>query len=91
MTRLRITHAIIKIGIPGPDAMPRGLSMLLMEVMDRTTRAGGKRQAANMAAKDLIGKSKKVEDAAKLGFCTKMEYLRLILSIKEFVRCTRDV
>lgn len=50
-----------------------------------------KGQAANMAAKDLIGKSKKVEDAAKLGFCTKTEYLRLILSIKEFIRCTRDI
>lgn len=49
-----------------------------------------KGQAANMAAKDLWQKSKKVEDAAKNGFCTKNEYLRLILSIKEFQRCTRD-
>lgn len=49
-----------------------------------------KGQAANMAAKDLWKKSKKVEDAAKLGFCTKMEYLCLILTIKEFLRCTRE-
>lgn len=50
-----------------------------------------KGQAANMAAKDLFAKSKKVEDAAKVGFCTKTEYLHLILSMKEFMRCTRDV
>lgn len=49
-----------------------------------------KGQAANMAAKDLWQKSKKVEDAAKNGFCTKNEYLLLTLSIKEFLRCTRD-
>lgn len=49
-----------------------------------------KGQAANMAAKDLWEKSKKVEDAAKLGFCTRTEYLHLVLSIKEFVRCTRN-
>ncbi|CAM9465391.1 unnamed protein product [Ectocarpus sp. 13 AM-2016] len=50
-----------------------------------------KGQAANMAAKDLMLKSKKVEDAAKIGFCTKTEYLRLVLSMKEFVRHTKDV
>lgn len=50
-----------------------------------------KGQAANMAAKDLWEKSKKVEDAAKIGFCTRNEYLYLILSMKEFLRCTRDV
>ena len=50
-----------------------------------------KGQAANMAAKELWEKSSKVEDAAKLGFCTKTEYLQLILSMKEFVRCTRKV
>lgn len=49
-----------------------------------------KGQAANMAAKDLWQKSKVVEDAAKNGFCTKNEYLLLILSIKEFIRCTKD-
>lgn len=49
-----------------------------------------KGQAANMAAKDLMLKSKKVEDAAKIGFCTKMEYLSLVLSMKEFVRCTKE-
>ena len=48
-----------------------------------------KGQAANLAANDLWDKSKKVEDAAKLGFCTKMEYLHLIISIKTFVRHTR--
>lgn len=48
-----------------------------------------KGQAANMAAKDLWKKSKKVEDAAKAGMCTRSEYLLLILSIKEFLRCTR--
>lgn len=50
-----------------------------------------KGQAANLAAKDLREKSGKVEDAAKAGTCTKTEYLQLILSIKEFIRCTRDV
>lgn len=50
-----------------------------------------KGQAANMAAKDLFEKSKKVEDAAKLGFCTRNEYLILILSMKKFVRCTKDI
>ncbi|CAN0459610.1 unnamed protein product [Ectocarpus sp. 8 AP-2014] len=50
-----------------------------------------KGQAASMAAKDLMVKSKKVEDAAKNGFCTKTEYLSLVLSMKEFVRCTRDI
>lgn len=48
-------------------------------------------QAANMAAKDLMLRSKTVEDAAKIGFCTKTEYLNLILSMKQFVRCTKDV
>ncbi|CBN80413.1 Hpt domain protein, EsV-1-113 [Ectocarpus siliculosus] len=50
-----------------------------------------KGQAASMAAKDLMLHSKKVEDAAKIGFCTKTEYLSLVLSMKEFVRCTRDI
>ncbi|CAM9107505.1 unnamed protein product [Ectocarpus sp. 12 AP-2014] len=50
-----------------------------------------KGQAANMAAKDLWGKAKRVEDAAKLGFCTRTEYLHLILSMQEFVRFTRDL
>ena len=48
-----------------------------------------KGQAANMAAKDLWAKSKKVEDGAKIGSYTKTEYLQLILSIKEFLRCTQ--
>ena len=50
-----------------------------------------KGQAANMAAKDLWEKSKKVEDAAKLGFCTRTEYLCLILCMKKFIRYTRNV
>ena len=50
-----------------------------------------KGQAANMGAKDLMVKSKKVEDAAKTGFCTKTEYLSLVLSMKEFVRCTKEM
>ncbi|CAM9094810.1 unnamed protein product [Ectocarpus sp. 12 AP-2014] len=49
-----------------------------------------KGQAANLAAKDLFEKSRKVEDAAKTGMCTKSEYLLLILSIQEFLRCTRE-
>ncbi|AAK14531.1 unnamed protein product [Ectocarpus sp. 4 AP-2014] len=50
-----------------------------------------KGQAAMLAAKDLLLQSKKVEDAAKIGFCTKTEYLSLVLNMKEFVRCTKDV
>ena len=49
-----------------------------------------KGQAAMLAAKDLAETSTKVEDAAKSGFCTKTEYLLLMLSMKEFVRCTRN-
>jgi HPt (histidine-containing phosphotransfer) domain-containing protein len=48
-----------------------------------------KGQAANMAAEELCEMAKKVEDAAKNGFCTKIEYLMLILSAKNFLRCTR--
>lgn len=50
-----------------------------------------KGQAATMAAKDLWEKGKKVEDAATIGFCTRTEYLNLMLSMKEFVRCTKDL
>lgn len=50
-----------------------------------------KGQAAMLAAKDLREKSKTVEDAAKVVACTKMEYLLLMLSMKDFVRCTRDI
>lgn len=50
-----------------------------------------KGQAASLAAKALTETSTKVENAAKAGFCTKTEYLLLMLSMKEFVRCTRDI
>ncbi len=50
-----------------------------------------KGQSASLAATKLWRTSKNAEDAAKLGFCTKMEYLCLILSVKEFIRCTREL
>lgn len=49
-----------------------------------------KGQAACLGAKDLWEKSKKLEDAAKDICVTRTEYLQLMLSMKEFVRCTRN-
>lgn len=68
-----------------PQALSNNDSKQMREVAHRI-----KGQAANMAANDLCKKSKTVEDSSKLGFCTKNEYLQLVLSIKEFLRCTRD-
>ena len=68
-----------------PQALGNNDSKQMREVAHRI-----KGQAANMAAKDLWKKSKTVEDSSKLGFCTRNEYLQLVLSIKEFLRCTRD-
>lgn len=68
-----------------PQALSDNDSKQMREVAHRI-----KGQAANMGAKDLCEKSKTVEDSSKLGFCTKNEYLQLMLSMKEFLRCTRD-
>lgn len=50
-----------------------------------------KGQAASMCANDLWKTSGKVEQSAKLGFLTRAEYLCMILSMKNFLRCTRSV
>jgi len=49
-----------------------------------------KGQAANMAAKDLLDKSRRVEDASKGRCLTKTEYLQLMSTIQEFLRCTTN-
>ena len=50
-----------------------------------------KGQAATIAADPLMKISKTVEDSARTGYTTRMEYLTLILRIKDFIKNTKHV
>ena len=50
-----------------------------------------KGQAAMVSANSLRDAAKKVENSANAGGVTTLEYLGLVLKIKEFIRNTRDL
>ena len=50
-----------------------------------------KGEASMIAAKSLTESAKNVEYSSNEGFITKLEYLCLILNIKEFIKHTRNI